>query len=361
MRRTPALIIGGGPAGSAAAIMLARGGIAPELVERRTAPHDVVCGGFLGRDSLAALEQLDLDIFALGARPITFLRLIDRRRTVEVELPWRAAGFSRRALDAALLSLAVSGGTTEKRGVSVREINPATRAARFDNGEEVAADALFLATGKYDLRGLARPPALTSRGAVGLRTSLKRTSGGRPLEGCIELHLFDEGYAGLLLQEDGTANLCLSVSKERLSAAKSPAALIAMLAAQAPALAERIDGGQGLAWQAIAGVPYGWRAQNTEHGLFRLGDQAAVISSLAGDGVAIAMQSGIAAAKVFLKDGAGGAQAYQSAFARQARSPVELAGLLRNAAERPATRPILMWLAAIPGLARIAAQFTRIA
>ena len=85
-----------------------------------------------------------------------------------------------------------------------------------------------------------------------------------------------------------------------------------------------------------------------------------MISSLAGDGVAIAMQSGIAAAKAFLKDGAEGAAAYQSAFARQARAPIGLAGLLRSAAERPMTRPMLMRLAGIPGLVSIAARFTRI-
>ena len=255
MRRTTALIIGGGPAGSAAAIMLSRGGVAPELVERRTAPHDVVCGGFLGLDSLAALERLKLDIFALGARPITYLRLVNGKQTLEVELPWQAAGFSRRSLDAALLSLAISGGTIDKRGTSVREVNPATRVARLDGDEDVAAEALFLATGKYEVRGLARPANWTRKGAVGLRTLLKIPLEGKPLDGCIELHLFNGGYAGLLLQEDGNANLCLSVTKERLSVAKSPRALIAVLREEAPALGERIGGGDEREWQAIAGVP----------------------------------------------------------------------------------------------------------
>ncbi len=360
MRRTTALIIGGGPAGSAAAIMLSRGGVAPELVERRTVPLDVVCGGFLGWDSLAALERLGLDIFALGARPITYLRLVNGKQNREVELPWRAASFSRRSLDAALLSLAISEGTIDQRGRSVREVNPATRVARIDSGEEVAAEALFLATGKYELRGLTRPANWTSKGAVGLRTLLQGPITGKPLDGCIELHLFNGGYAGLLLQEDGNANLCLSVTKERFSVTKSPGALISALREEGPALGERIGSRGEREWQAIAGVPYGWRAQETERGLFRLGDQAAVISSLAGDGVAIAMQSGIAAARAFLKNGAGGAAAYQSAFARQARAPIGLAGLLRRAAERPTTRPVLMGLAAFPGLASLAARFTRI-
>lgn len=360
MRRTPALIIGGGPAGSAAAIMLGQGGVASELIERRTAPHDVVCGGFLGWDSLAALERLDLDIFALGARPITYLRLVNGRQTLEVELPRRAAGFSRRSLDAALLSLAVAGGTIAKRGVAVREVDSATLSARMDDGKEVVADALFLATGKYDLRGLARPASWTGMGAVGLRTLLNAPIAGKSLDGCIELHLFDGGYAGLLLQEDGNANLCLSVAKERMSVARAPDTLVAMLKDEAPLLGERIGNGNERKWEAIAGVPYGWRAKETEYGVYRLGDQAAVISSLAGDGVAIAMQSGITAATAFLRHGASGAAAYQTAFARQARAPVALAGLLRSAAERPLSRPLLMQLASIPGLASIAARLTRI-
>ena len=60
MRRTAALIVGGGPAGSAAAIVLARGGVRAELIERTTAPHDTVCGGFLGWDALGALTAAGL-------------------------------------------------------------------------------------------------------------------------------------------------------------------------------------------------------------------------------------------------------------------------------------------------------------
>ncbi|HZF94101.1 MAG TPA: FAD-dependent monooxygenase, partial [Allosphingosinicella sp.] len=52
MPRTRALIVGGGPAGAAAAIALARAGAAPELIERSAGPRDVVCGGFLGWDAL---------------------------------------------------------------------------------------------------------------------------------------------------------------------------------------------------------------------------------------------------------------------------------------------------------------------
>jgi hypothetical protein len=103
MRRTAALILGGGPAGSAAAIALARAGIEAELIERSEGPHDTVCGGFMGWDALAALERLGVDPAALGARPIRRLRLISAKRSIEVALPRLAAGLSRRTLDEAML------------------------------------------------------------------------------------------------------------------------------------------------------------------------------------------------------------------------------------------------------------------
>jgi len=99
--RSSALIVGGGPAGASAAIALARGGAMPVLIERCPGERDLVCGGFLGWDALAALRRLGLDVAALGARPIRRLRLVSGRRTVEAALPREAAGLSRRRLDAA--------------------------------------------------------------------------------------------------------------------------------------------------------------------------------------------------------------------------------------------------------------------
>lgn len=359
MRRTAALIVGGGPAGSAAAIILARGGIVPELVERTRAAHDVVCGGFLGWDALAALQRLGVNAGALGGNPIHRLRLVAAERQVEVKLPGAAMGLSRRTLDAALLSAASSAGAIVTRGRAARTVDPEARCMRLDDGEEIGADALFLATGKHDLRGAARPLEHRSeQPSVGLRTALPASSQLQAsLSGTIELHLFDKGYAGLLLQEDGTANLCLSVGRGRLSRAGSIAKLVAELGSEAPLLGARISGGL---WQTIAGVPYGWKTRDTVPGLFRLGDQSAVIASLAGDGVAIALESGAEAAYAFLRHGPQGAQAYQKAFARRSALPLTIADALRHAAENGRSRTVLMRLAAVPGLARLAAKLTRI-
>ncbi|WP_114953130.1 NAD(P)/FAD-dependent oxidoreductase [Sphingosinicella terrae] len=360
MRRAAALIVGGGPAGSAAAIVLARGGVRAELHERSRGDRDVVCGGFLGWDAIARLRRLGVEPETLGARPIRRLRLCAGGAQVETTLPSLAAGLSRRRLDSALLAAAEQAGTRVVRGHAARAVEAA--AVRFDDGESVTADALFLATGKHELRGAARPVPSGTVAAAGLRTALPpRPELERALAETIELHLFDGGYAGLLLQEDGSANLCLSIARARLAAAAGPTALFAELAAESPIFARRLDGFLPERWDAVAGVPYGWRARAGEAGLFRVGDQAAVIASLAGDGIAIALASGEAAAHALLAGGPDAASGYQAAFARQAARPVRLAELFRRSAERASSRrPMMRLLRLVPGAAGIAARLTRI-
>ena len=359
MRRAAALIVGGGPAGSASAIALARAGIEAELVERSDGPHDVVCGGFLGWDALAALERLGLDPAALGAREIRRLRLVSATRSVEVALPRPAAGLSRRILDEALIAEARQSGAAVSRGRTVRAADPGERRIRLDDEEELTGEALVLATGKHELRGAARPVDISTR-PLGLRTALKPGQAlTSALEGVIELHLYDGGYAGLLLQEDGTANLCLSASRDRLKEAGGIEALVGRLAEELPAFADRLAGGEAGGWSAVSGVPYGWRAAETVEGVYRVGDQAAVIASLAGDGIAIALESGVAAGRAI----AGGVPAsdFQQAWARRARRPVGLAEVLRRSAESPLARQAMMGLLRwFPSLAPLAARATRI-
>lgn len=325
----------------------------PVVIERCPGERDLVCGGFLGWDALAALKRLGLDPASLGARPIRRLRLVAGRKTIEADLPRAAAGLSRRRLDSALLQLAEDSGAAVLRGRSARAVEG--RCVRLDDGEEMAADALILATGKHELRGIARPlgdwPV-----SVGLRAALAPSPAlARALAGTIELHLYDGGYAGLLLQEDGAANLCLTVTRARMTG--RPDELVAALAEEAPLLGERI-GTMPSGWEAVAGVPYGWRAKTTAPGCYRVGDQAAVIASLAGDGIAIALASGVAAAHACLAGES--AEAYQRGFARRSARPIRVAEALRRLAAKRARRRLMMGLAGVPGLAKAAARLTRI-
>ena len=356
MRRTSSLIVGGGPAGSAAAIALARRGLRPLLIERDATPRDALCGGFLSWATIARLHTLGIDAVALGAHRIERLSLFAGKRSAEAWLPAQAAGLSRFALDSALIAQARENGAAIERGVAARSFE--ADHIRLGGGEQIAAEALLLATGKHDLRGIARPKGDT----IGLRFRLEPSpSLTRLLAGRIELHLFRGGYAGLLLQEDGGANLCLAARSAVLDEADGkPDRLLAAIAGEAPRLAERLGAARAVGTaQAIANIPYGWRTSNATPGLYRLGDQAGVIPSLAGEGIDIALASGLAAAAAIAAGQTGAL--YQAAFARQLRRPLAIAGALWRAAEHPATgRMLVAATRTIPGAASIAARLSRV-
>jgi menaquinone-9 beta-reductase len=355
VRRTGTLILGGGPAGSAAAITLARAGHKPLLLERQRETGDALCGGFLSWHSLAVLERLGLE--KLRGATVDHVRLFAPSRSASARLPRPALGVSRRQLDSALLALAAELGTQVERGVHARQVEDGVVRA---DAESFAPERLLLATGKHDVRGAARPkpegdPALGLRVRLGPHPALTALVGS-----AIELHLFDRGYAGLVLQEDGTANLCLAVRKSRLAQEGSPRALIEASSREVPALGER------LTWladeaeiDAIASVPYGWRTAQTAPRVYRLGDQAGVIPSLAGEGMGIALASGALAGKAVLRGET--AEAFQRRLAGRTRRPVAIACAILDLAERPATAAKLVQaMRFAPGLATLLARVTRV-
>lgn len=358
-----ALIVGGGPAGAAAAIVLAGESKQHLLVERHRETADALCGGFLSWRTLETLETLGIEADSLNTARITRARLFAGTRRAEAALPRPALAVSRRRLDGLLLGRAEAQGARIERGIAVRSIDEAVRLA---DGAELRADALFLASGKHDIRGVARPAeARPDDAMLGLRLRLPEHAALARLVGdAVELHLFAGGYAGLVLQEDGSANLCMALRGSRLASAGSPAALLAEVGEANPALGERLAHADDLAsarFDAVAQVPYGWRSREGAPGLFRLGDQAGVISSLAGEGVGLALASGIAAARAYAAGDAGAAAPWQRAHARRIARPLMIAEIVRAAAERPLPAAIMTGMVgAAPGLLGLVARLTRI-
>lgn len=357
MRREAPLIIGAGPAGCAAGLALARMGHRATIWERQRTTGDALCGGFLSWVTVRRLETLGLA--PLGGQVIRRVRVFAGTSHATAELPAPATGVSRYRLDTRMQDAFEKAGGSIVRGAVVRRIE---KGSVIGDSESVTPESLFLASGKNDIRGLARPRG-DAETAIGLRIRLPATPSLRQTIGdAIELHLFDGGYAGLLLQEDGSTNLCLAVRKARLSEADGdPARLLDQLGRENAALGERIGFWSGAPIDAIAAVPYGWRAKATVDGVFRLGDQAAVIPSLAGEGMGIAIASGLAAAETWHVHGRAGAHAYQTGFARRTARPVAWARRFWHLGERPLVAgPATRLLRSAPFLTGLAARLTRI-
>lgn len=358
MRRTPALIVGGGLAGAATAIGLARAGLPHLLVERSRETGDAICGGFLSWRTLETLDGLGIDPDMLNPQRVTRARIFAGRRRAEAALPHPAVSVTRRRLDTVLLAEAKRLGTPVERGVTVREIDGTT--VRLADGATIATDALFLASGKHDVRGMARPedargddPTLGIRVRIAPSPTLTRA-----LADGIELHLFDRGYAGLAMQEDGTANLCMAVHRSRLQAAGSPAQLLEALGRDMPALGEWVALiAPNASIDAIANVPYGWRQRTGVDAIFRLGDQAGVIPSLAGEGMGIALASGVAAANAYVLGGPASAAQWQENFARRLARPIGIASIVRHIAESERAAWLLPFMR--PTLIQVIANATR--
>jgi flavin-dependent dehydrogenase len=93
--------------------------------------------------------------------------------------------------------------------------------------------------------------------------------------------------------EDGVVNLCLLANRSALDAAdKRPDRLIDRLLDRIPALARHFDGAEPLDDAPLAVAPIDlWRRPNPWDGVACVGDAAAMIPPLAGDGIAAALQS----------------------------------------------------------------------
>jgi len=292
------IVIGGGVAGAAAAIWLAKQGRDVLLLEKEVAPRHKVCGEFISIEAQYYLKELGIDLMALGAVPVSQFLLIKGSRKIHIRLPFLALSLSRYALDEALLQLAISAGVELRRGINVTSLVPDNPGWMVSSStSELQGEKVFLATGKHNLRGWPRDDT-NSESHIGLKMHYILTPAQqRELTGCIEVMIFKGGYAGLEPIENGKANFCLVIRKSMfLQHGKDWGLLLRVLRAEIPHLEARLQDA-GPCWDrplAIAGIPYGYihpAKGKDRFGLFPIGDQMAVIPSFCGDGIAIALHT----------------------------------------------------------------------
>jgi flavin-dependent dehydrogenase len=356
-----AIAVGGGLAGAAFALELARNGARVVLVERSRSPTLKVCGDFLSGEAIGLLAHLGLDVGCLGARDVRMLRLACGRAAAEIALPFRAAGVARLRLDEALLALAAKAGAEIVRGARATRLSPGEACGRVETDRGgFSARSVALATGKHNLRGWQR----TAGTVTGFKMQFALTPAARAaLEGRVQLVLFDGGHIGACMVDGEVATLCWQVASDRLGALGSRwQAHLASLARQSPLIGDLLSGAEATSPRpaAVSSLPFGYvRREAIGESVYPLGDQIAVIPSFTGDGTAIALASGITAARILLAGGS--AHDYQRAFVgslgRQFALAKAIGGALGSSLLRHASVCTASWL---PGLAAGIARATRL-
>jgi flavin-dependent dehydrogenase len=348
------------------AIRLAAAGRQVVLLEKERSAHHKVCGEFLSREAVEYLRQAGVDPLELGAATIRLVRHSVKRSVVEAALPFTALSLSRLVLDEALLARAAEMGCNVQRGAWVEKLTSRQGmwAAELRDGQSPCASwsaaTVFLASGKHDLRGLEREPGVQGD-MVGFklhwRLAPEQTEALREF---MDLFLFPGGYGGLSLVEAEVANFCLVVRRKTLRKIGGWDELLATLLKENQLLAQRLKGARQL-WErplAISPIPYGYIAGEND-GLWRIGDQAAVIPSFTGDGMAIALHSASLAAQMFLAGET--AAAYQSTLQRQLGKNMRLAtGISRAMVTGAGCALASVGLSLFPSSMRWIANSTRI-
>jgi flavin-dependent dehydrogenase len=299
-------IIGGGPAGSAAAITTARAGRRVLLMEAGRYPRHKVCGEFVSAEALNPLRDLLGPRFAgfAGQPPISRVRLFLDGAIMEMGLNPPALSLPRIQLDAALWEAAAEAGADTRSNVTTHSIQRSTESSLFlvQAGEKTfESTAVVDASGRHSRL---HPASLGQRTAIGLKAHAFAESA----PGTLDMYFFRGGYCGVQPVSHEQINVCALVSPRVASS-------LPELFEQCPRLHARSRDWQFCMKPIVtAGLAPGLRLVE-DNGILRAGDAAGFIDPFAGDGISLAVRSGILAGELAATPHRY-APAYRAQFAR---------------------------------------------
>jgi flavin-dependent dehydrogenase len=322
-----ALIVGGGPAGSACAGFLAAGGKRVILLERRRFPREKVCGDCLNPAAWPVLESLGVAdaVSALPQTPLAGVELIDSRDRSRA-VPWPIGGgpgeiaVKRSLLDAALLDRAVALGAEVRQEALVTgvEPRPAGWQVTLQGGEVLRAPWLIAADGRNStVARLAGRLPTARRDRVGFQTHCAAPAG---FHQRVVLRLRPQGYVGYTRVGGDELNLCLVSAPRGLPALRAWAEAEFGLRADQP-------------WQSIAPLARP-DADPARDRLLLIGDAARVVEPFTGEGIYYALRTGQLAAAALLGEAEPHA-AYRRAHAELYRGRLWINRFARLAVTNP--------------------------
>ncbi|MBL9161735.1 MAG: FAD-dependent monooxygenase [Planctomycetaceae bacterium] len=295
-------VIGGGPGGALAALLLARAGLRVALIERSTAPRYKVCGGCLNERGLSILNECGLGETLRSELTAPLRRIVFHKAGRNMAIAGQVGAVVNRAtFDAALVSAAVDAGAQLFAGATAT-VEPIAADAtdaiagrtidlRYANGASglLAAELVVVADGlgSPSLRRLSEFDAVTapdSRIGFGLLPQPSLVSDGYE-PSTLRMVLADDGYLGIARLADG--RFCIGAAVDAAVARQHKLhqwIADAIARCGLPEIHELADA-------AIRGTrPLTRRpARTAGHRIFLLGDAAGYTEPITGEGMAWAL------------------------------------------------------------------------
>ena len=348
------LVVGAGPAGAIAALVLARAGVRVRILDRSTFPRDKLCGDSLNPGAMALLDRHGLgEAVESRGLPVEGM-LVTGPRGISVSGAYprgvRGRSLRRSDLDVLLLAAAERAGASVDLGVKVRGpllehhrgeprvvgVTVATASGRLIDQR---APMVLAADGRRSTLalslGLARQPRRPRRWALG---AYYEGVGGLTDRG--EMHIRSRHYLGVAPVPGGLANVCLVVPEVRARIAmRAPAIAIEAALTSDGALWERFRGARRATDVRVLGPLAVDSAAAGVRGLLLAGDAAGFIDPMTGDGMRLAMRGAELAAGAALRGLAGEPRVHELLAldrAREFRTKLHVNRRLRGLVARPA-------------------------
>jgi menaquinone-9 beta-reductase len=314
--RFDVVVAGAGPAGSVAALVLARGGARVALVDKADFPRDKACGDLVGPRGVGLLDELGVPVPDAGQGADLLAVGPSGHRSRLPAFPGRSypghgVVVPRVVLDDALRAAAVAAGAVPVRarisGVDAEPGGPvrallASDGRRFEGDSFIAADGALSPVAR--LAGLLDPD--TALWGFAIRAYIPAEV---PLPLLVLLdaapwHIYP-GYGWLFPGEAGRANVGIGVG---MGTRRRQASLRADLASFCAMLRRSGDLSAGADYGEITG---GWLRMGgtgtppAARNVLLAGDAAGLINPLQGEGIGPGMVSGRLAAECLLAAGLG--------------------------------------------------------
>jgi menaquinone-9 beta-reductase len=307
------LIVGGGPAGLAAAIASAREGLHVEVIDAMKPPIDKACGEGLMPDSLESLGALGFDIRELlhiESYPLCGIRFYNNKSAVEATFPLNSGrGIRRTVLHELLVDRAASLGVRFHWENSVQGIQPTTRGNLIRTNRQTLSARYLVGADGHQSR-VAAAMGLTDATIHSRRIGLRQHYSITPWTDFVEVYWSDFGQA--YVTPNSFNEICVAFVANK----KIPSPQEAL--SHFPALAGHLSTAQ------LAGTP---RGSITFHRKLRrvttgnvalIGDASGSVDAVTGEGLALCFRQ---AAALALALKAGDLSLYQQAHPRIQRLP----------------------------------------